>query len=594
MNNKTKLELTWIGKENRPRLEPRILVEDPDKSYHAKHKVTENDLFDNRLIFGDNLLALKALEQEFAGKVKCVYIDPPFNTGEMFENYEDGVEHSLWLKQMHERLELIYRMLSKDGSIFVHLNDDELDYCKVMMDEIFSRNNFLNRITIEARAPSAFSTVNPGVFKSSEYILWYAKNKKVFRENPVRVKRDPDYAYNKWIQNPDADCSQWQFSSILEAYESSPPSRSRRPDSLFTHFNRFIIDNASRIFRLASISDSGAGQTILEGKTLSLNNPGSIIRVQRQGDLDDVFIMDGQQIIFYQKNVDVIEGVLEATSPLTNIWTDIAWEGIAKEGDVVFRKGKKPERLLHRCLTLATNPGDLVLDSFLGSGTTAAVAHKMGRRWVGIELGEHCHTHCIPRLQKVIDGEDSGGITTAVGWKGGGGFRYFKLGPSLIDRDEWGNPIINKSLNPAMLAEAMCKIKGFRFDPSPEIYWQQGRSSEADFIYVTTQTLTRPTLEKLSEDVGPNRSLLICCGAFKVAADAFPNLTLSKIPKEVLTKCEYGRDDYSLEIRNLPDAPKSVTEDPPQRPRKKFGKQTERPGQPTLFDLDTTAPKGGE
>ena len=200
----TRLELTWIGKENRPKLEPRILVEDPAKSYHATQRVTDNDLFDNRLIFGDNLLALKALEQEFTGKIKCMYLDPPFNTGEMFENYEDGIEHSLWLGQMASRFEILHRLLTNDGSLFVHLNDDELDYCKVILDEVFDRRNFVNRISVEARAPSAFSTVNPGVFKASEYILWYAKKKSMFREHPQRARRAPDYAYNKWLTNPES------------------------------------------------------------------------------------------------------------------------------------------------------------------------------------------------------------------------------------------------------------------------------------------------------------------------------------------------------------------------------------------------------
>jgi adenine-specific DNA-methyltransferase len=208
---KTKLELTWIGKEHRPKLEPRILLEEPDKSHHANHRVSDGDLFDNMLIRGDNLLGLKALEQEFAGKVKCVYIDPPFNTGDMFENYDDGLEHSIWLSQMRDRFELFHRLLSDDGSIFVHLNDDELDYCKILLDEKFMRKNFVNRITVSARSPSAFSTVNPGVFKASEYLLWFAKDRSVFKENGGRVARTPDYAYNKWIENPDESYERWKL-----------------------------------------------------------------------------------------------------------------------------------------------------------------------------------------------------------------------------------------------------------------------------------------------------------------------------------------------------------------------------------------------
>ena len=213
----------------------------------------------------------------------------------------------------------------------------------------------------------------------------------------------------------------------------------------------------------------------------------------------------------------------------------------------------KPERLLKRIVHLATNSGDIVLDSFAGSGTTGAVAHKMGRRWIMVELGEHCHTHIIPRLKKVIDGEDKGGITEAVGWKGGGGFRYYRLAPSLLEKDQFGNWIMSRQYNAAMLAEAMCKLEGFTYAPSDTIYWQHGHSTETDFIYVTTQTLTREQLQKLSDEVGESRSLLVMCGAFRVKnLDEFQNLNVKKIPKAVLNRCEWGHDDYSLEIKNLP------------------------------------------
>jgi adenine-specific DNA-methyltransferase len=215
----------------------------------------------------------------------------------------------------------------------------------------------------------------------------------------------------------------------------------------------------------------------------------------------------------------------------------------------------KPEALLQRVLQIATNPNDLVLDSFAGSGTTGAVAHKMGRRWIMVELGEHCHTHIIPRLKKVIDGEDPGGITETVGWKGGGGFRYYRLAPSLLEQDKWGQWVINKEYNAAMLAEAVCKLEGFSYAPSETLWWQHGSSSERDFIYVTTQSLNVEQLQALSEEVGPQRTLLVCCAAFRGNAERFANLTVKKIPKMVLSKCEWGHDDYSLNVANLPNAP---------------------------------------
>jgi adenine-specific DNA-methyltransferase len=250
----------------------------------------------------------------------------------------------------------------------------------------------------------------------------------------------------------------------------------------------------------------------------------------------------------------------------------------------------KPERLIARIVTIATNQGDWVLDSFAGSGTTGAVAHKMGRRWIMVELGEHCHTHIIPRLKKVIGGQDPGGITEAVGWKGGGGFRYFHLAPSLLEKDRFGNWIISKNYNAGMLAEALCKLQGFRYAPSESVYWQHGQSTENDFIYVTTQTLNREQIAKLSDEVGPKQSLLVMCCAFRCKnLDEFPNLTIKKIPKAVLGKCEWGKDDYSLEIKNLPTL-QPIPEEYDGKPAKntrQARKARQRQQEPTLFDMES-------
>jgi adenine-specific DNA-methyltransferase len=554
MAAKTKLELTWVGKEIRPRLEPRILIEEPTLSYHAKAR-RDSDIFDNLLIHGDNLLALKALETDPAvrGKVKCVYIDPPFNTGAAFDHYDDGLEHSVWLSLMFERVQIIHSLLSKTGVLFVHLDDNELDYMKITLDQVFGRGNFVNRITIDARAPSAFSTVNPGVFKASEYILLYAKDRSLFEEGSGRVPREPDYAYNMWITNPEDEFGAWRFSAIMEAYDKQPKPRSRHPRKILEHFNAFMVENAARICRLASISDTGAGEAIVSLKQESLRFPGKIFRLQRGKGLDDVYVLDGQQLIFYSKNISVVDGEPKATKLLTNIWTDIAWEGIANEGGVKFKKGKKPEKLIRRCIELSTRPGDLVLDSFAGSGTTGAVAHKMGRRWIMVELGDHAQTHIVPRMRKVIDGADNSGVTEAVGWKGGGGYRFARLAPSLLEKDAWGNWVIRKEYNPAMLAEAMCKHFNYTYAPSTEHFWMHGYSSETSYIYVTTNSLTGEQLRALSEEVGEHRSLLICCKAFEEqSARSLNNLTIRKIPGAVLDRCEWGKDDYSLKIESLP------------------------------------------
>jgi adenine-specific DNA-methyltransferase len=212
----------------------------------------------------------------------------------------------------------------------------------------------------------------------------------------------------------------------------------------------------------------------------------------------------------------------------------------------------KPERLLRRVMEIATTPGDLVLDSFAGSGTTGAVAHKMGRRWIMVELGAHCETHIVPRMRKVVDGSDSLGISESVAWKGGGGFRYYELSPSLLQLDKWGREIISDQFNAEMLAQALCKLEGFLYDPSPDLYWQHGHSTESDFLYVTTQTLDSTELAALSEDVGQGRTLLVLCSAFRGTSDQWTNLTVRKIPNYIRERCEWGHDDYSLNVANLP------------------------------------------
>jgi adenine-specific DNA-methyltransferase len=536
---KSKLELTWIGKENRPRLEPRILLEDPERSYHAAHRVTEHDIFDNRLIFGDNLLALKALEQEFTGKVKCIFIDPPYNTGSAFTHYDDGVEHSIWLSLMRDRLELLRQLLSEDGSLWITIDDAEGHYLKVMCDEIFGRINFLSTITWQKTT----SVHNNAVFFSSatDMILAYAKELALFSMGRVpRSERNVgDYS------NPDDDLrGPWASSplhvSLTSGQRGKQYAQSGKSSGLFP----IISPNGNEIWPP-------------KGRCWAYS-PDTIKRFQ-----DEKLIWWGKDGGNQPRLKRFLSENKEGVVPIT-LWPseEVGHNQEAKAENATLLSEEtelfstpKPERLLKRVLELATNPGDLVLDSFAGSGTTGAVAHKMGRRWIMVELGEHCHTHIIPRLKKVIDGQDPGGITKAVGWKGGGGFRYYRLAPSLLEKDAWGNWVINKAYNAAMLAEALCKLEGFTYAPSDSVYWQHGHSTERDFIYVTTQNLSHDQLQALSDEVGSERSLLVLCTAFRGKADRYPNLTIKKIPKTVMARCEWGKDDYSLQVENLPKAP---------------------------------------
>ena len=317
-------------------------------------------------------------------------------------------------------------------------------------------------------------------------------------------------------------------------------------------YNEFIIKNAERICRYTAISNTGAGAKIVELKMKSLNAPDTIFKLQRDG-YDDVFVINGQQLSFYSKNIREINGELCATMPLTDIWTDIAWEGIAKEGNVTFKKGKKPERLVQRCIELVTDEGDIVLDSFLGSGTTSATAQKMRRKYIGIELGPHAYSHCYCRLRDVTDGTDQGGISKAQNWKGGSGFKFYELAPSLLKEDKFGNLIINKEYNADMLAAAMAKQEGYTYQPDTTLYWKQGQSSEHDYIYTTTQFLTVESLDAISETMQEGESLLICCTAFqKECATHHPNITVKKIPQMLLGRCEFNKDNYNLNIIDMP------------------------------------------
>jgi adenine-specific DNA-methyltransferase len=527
--SKQKLELTWIGKDKRPRLEPRILLEESEKSYHAKHRISEDDIFDNRLIFGDNLLALKALEAEFSGKVKCVFIDPPYNTGSAFTHYDDGLEHSIWLGLMRDRLELIRRLLSEDGSLWITIDDNEAHYLKVLCDEIFGRANFLTTVIWEKKyAPKADSKF---LSSSHDFILVCAKNIDRLALNRLQKTEKQTSRYTNRDSDPRGP---WKAGDTLR---NEVRDYAVFPVTLPSGRDVFPSAGTSWRYTKEKFSELIADNRIWFG-------------------------VDGNGRPAIKRFISEVT----ETIPATTVWRydEVGHNDEAKkESKVLFGDGvfgtPKPERLMARILELATNPGDLVLDSFAGSGTTGAVAHKMCRRWIMIELGEHCRTHIMPRLQKVVDGADKGGVTEAMIWHGGGGFRYYKLAPSLIVNDRWGNPVVNPEYNAAHLAEALCKLEGFAYAPSETRWWQHGHSSERDFIYVTTQNLSVNQLQALSDEVGGEQSLLVCCAAFHSvtaakAAERWPNLSLKKIPKMVLARCEWSHDDYSLNVANLPMA----------------------------------------
>lgn len=517
-NKLQKLELTWIGKDDdREAIEPRILIEDPKYSYGD----TESG---NMLIHGDNLLALKALEQQYSNSIKCIYIDPPYNTGAAFEHYDDGVEHSIWLSLMRERLEIIHNLLDKtNGSLWISLDDNEQAYCKVLCDEIFGRKNFVANVIWEKK----YSPQNDAKWLSDshDFILVYAKNKETWRPNLLPRSEEMNSRYKNLDNDPrgpwkTADFSVRTYNASCDYPITLPSGRIVTPPE-----SRAWVSSKERFAELV------ADNRIWFGK-------------------------DGNSVPAVKKFLSEVKQGMTAMT----IWkyTEVGHNQDAKKEVKAFNiddvfETPKPERLIERVLTLGSTPGDLVLDSFLGSGTTAAVAQKMGRRYIGIELGNHAFTHCYPRLKMVTDGTDQGGISKAQNWKGGSGFKFYELAPSLLKQDKFGNLVINKEYNADMLAAAMAKQEGYTYQPDTALYWKQGRSSEHDYIYTTTQFLTVESLDAISETMQEGESLLICCTAFqKECASHAKNITVKKIPQMLLGRCEFNKDNYNLNIIDMP------------------------------------------
>ena len=517
-NKLQKLELTWIGKGDEPKLEPRILIENPEYSYGDPDS-------ENMLIHGDNLLALKALEQDYAGKVKCIYIDPPYNTGNAFEHYDDGVEHSTWLNLIKCRIDILWKLLHpKKGSLWISIDDNEMPYLRVLLDEICGRDKFIASNIWQKR----YSRENrEAIGDVHEYILVYAKDRATFKD--VRNRLPLNEKQSKVYKNPNND-PKGRWRTIPITAQAGHGTKSQFYD--------------------------------IEGPTGKVFSPpdGNCWRYSK--DAFEKLKAEGR--IYFGKNGTNQPTTIRYLSEVPGVvpWTWWNHEEVGhtdeskKESISLFKENlfgtPKPERLIERILHIASNEGDLVLDSFLGSGTTAAVAHKMGRKYIGIELGEHAQTHCYPRLQKVVDGEQ-GGISKAVNWQGGGGFKFYTLASSLLQKDKYGNWIIDGKYNPDMLAAAMAKQEGFKYQPHESLYWKQGNSSEQDFIYTTTQFVTVESLDQIHDEMKEGESLLICCKSFQQECKGkYANITIKKIPQMLLGRCEFGKEDYSLNIVNMP------------------------------------------
>ena len=573
-----KLELSWIGKNDpREHIEPRILIEDPSRSYGDKNA-------ENMIIHGDNLLGLRAIEDKYTNSIKCIYIDPPYNTGEAFENYDDNLEHSIWLDLMRSRLMILRRLLREDGTIWIQIDDEEQAYLKVLCDEVFGRNNFVNMVSVNMKniAGASGGGEDKRMKKNCEYILVYAKEYSLLPlfNGPYVYKE----IYDEVLSYKESGKS-WHYTSVLvnegeKEYVASTVDGDGNEIKVYRRINTEIMSvrqlmkrdgltekevyyKYGRFIFEAKDAQSSIRQRVIQAKKEN-NITEDVISIEyvpktgkRKGRLYEQFYKgDKCRLFAWLKDISEVKDDVLYKKELQGTYWDMTSciNNLTKEGSVQFPKGKKPEKLVGQIFSMTTQPGDIVLDSFLGSGTSAAVAHKMGRTYIGIELGEQAYTHCCPRMQHVIDGEDQGGITISEKWEGGGGFKFYELAPSLLQKDSHGQLVINKEYNANMLAAAMAKHEGFDYEPSSDFYWKQGKSSENDYIYTTTQFLTKQSLEKIHDEMNDEESLLICCKAFQSECEsAFKNIAIKKIPKMLLGRCEFDKNNYNLNIISLPE-----------------------------------------
>ena len=560
MQKTGKLELTWVGKYDDKVVEPRILLEDVSNSYGDPSS-------DNMLIHGDNLIALQALQQDFAGRVKCIYIDPPYNTGNAFDYYDDGVEHSIWLNLMRQRLVLLRELLSEEGSIWIQIDDEEQAYLKVLCDEIFGRVNFVNMISVNMKniAGASGGGEDKRIKKNCEYILIYAKD--YYRLDMFKGAYDYE-EIGALVERYREEGISWKYSSALvnpgeKIYVGSTVDGTGDEIKIFKRVGfeiksvnqlmqedgiseRDAYNKYAKYFFVSQMPQSSIRPRVMEkvneiGRDSELYSIEYIPKTGRnKGKLYEQFYKGKNFRLFaWLRDVsEEIDGSLYKKTLQGTYWNYVSGtKNLTKEGNVEFPNGKKPESLISRVFDMASDEGDIVLDSFLGSGTSAAVAHKMNRTWIGIEMGDHAYSHCKARLDRVIDGEDSGGITKDYNWQGGGGYHFYELAPSLLVKND-KLPIyqINPSYTFEMLCEAICKIEGFRYKPQDVFH---GHSSEKRFIHITTEFVNAGYIKSLSARLAEGQSLLIY--GTKIQSDMMlpDNIEVKKIPKDLLEKCDF-------------------------------------------------------
>lgn len=548
MQKQGKLELTWVGKYDEKKIEPRILVEDKSKSYGDPNS-------ENMLIHGDNLIALQALQQDYAGRIQCIYCDPPYNINAANGQYDDNIANSEWLSLMKKRLQLLSTLLTETGVILVQIDKEQSAYLKAVMDEVFTRDAYVTTIAVRMSATSGFKIehADKTIVKNVEYIHVYSKS---LRLNPAYEEAEYDSHYSSIIKPIENEkyrlFNLLQETKVIEEFDKYHiPVKADNLTKLYRvsdDFQAYVRDNMNCIGRTHT-APAGAEKerelllTLLSDnyEVIEREYSGGNYYIKRTSTGFNQFI----PIALKFKMVDSIDGYTMKLSNILGDWWDgfyLDMGNVDNEGSVYFKNSKKPERLIFRILNMFTKPGEFVLDSFLGSGTTAAVAHKMGRKWVGIELGDHAYSLCIPRLNSIIDGNDDIGITKFVNWQGGGGYRFYELAPSLLVKNE-RIPVyqINPDYTFEMLCEAICKLEGFHYKPDGVYH---GRSSEKRFIHITKEFVNAEYIKSVLSTLGEGQSLLIYGTKIQSDLRLPDNIEVKKIPKDLLDKC-----DFESEVR---------------------------------------------
>lgn len=535
------------------------------------------------LIHGDNLLALKALESKFAGQVKCIYIDPPYNIGAMNEYYDDLIEHSLWLNRMRPRIEILCNLLCDEGAIFIQINDEEQAYLKILCDEIFGRNNFVNTVSVNMKniAGASGGGEDKRLKKNCEYILIYAKN-----YDSLPLFNGP-YEYTElsaMIQKYIDQGKSWKYTTVLvdsgkKEYIGSTVDGDGDEIKIYRRINPVMM-SVKQIAKRDNITENDVyskyGINIFQTTNAQSSIRTRIIAYRQEMEIiDDVLSIEyvprtgknrgciyeqfykGDKcrlFVWLRDTSEVVDGKLYKKDLQGTYWDMNAWmKNVAKEGGVDFPNSKKPEKLLQQIIEMCTQPGDLVLDSFLGSGTTAAVAHKLDRRYIGVEMGDHAYSLCKSRLDSIIGGTDNSGITKDAEWQGGGGYRFYEVAPTLINKDAFDEYVINEDYDANMLAAAVALHEGFHYQPDGELFWKQSVGNENSYLFVTTRHLNSTYLDSIKDTMEDGEYLIIACRSFDNGLDkAYDNIAVKKIPQMLLERCEFGKTDYNLNIVHPP------------------------------------------